>query len=82
MMKVDRENINATDSFFPHKRENVLARIMENLVQSGILLPGETSEYRDYFSCYDWNELLQILNESNRQRAACDPVIVHTYNYL
>ena len=81
MIKIDRENINATDSYFPHKRENVLTRIMENLVQSGILLPGETSEYRDHFSRYDWVELLQILDESNR-RVTCDPIIVHDYDYF
>ena len=77
MIKINRENINVTDSFFPNKRENVLARIMENLVQSGILMPGETNIYRDHFSRYDWDELLQILDESNRQRATCDPIIVH-----
>ena len=68
MIKVDWENMKATDSVFPIKRENVLARIMENFVQSGILLPGETSTYRDHFSRYDWKELLQILDESNKQK--------------
>ena len=68
MIKVDWENMKATDSVFPIKRENVLARIMENFVQSGILLPGETSIYRDHFSRYDWKELLQILDESNKQK--------------
>ena len=70
MSKLYGENIKVADSFFPRKREYVLARIMANLVQSGILLPEETREYRDYFSRYDWNELLQILDESNRQRAS------------
>ena len=69
MVKIDWENMKATDSVFPIKREGILARIMENLVRSGILLPAETSEYRDYFTRYDWSELLQILDESNRQKA-------------
>ena len=68
MIKIDWENIKAEDSLYPEKREYVLARIMANFVQSGILLTWETSKYRDYFSRYDWNELLQILDESNRQR--------------
>ncbi|HEY94336.1 MAG TPA: hypothetical protein G4O15_05310 [Dehalococcoidia bacterium] len=75
MVKIDWENTNAVDSTYPQKRENVLARIMLNLVQCGILLPGETSLYCDHFSRYDWNELLQILDESNRQRVTCDSVI-------
>ena len=66
MIKIDWENIKAEDSLYPEKREFVLARIMANFVQSGILLPGETSKYRNHFSRYDWNELLQILDESNR----------------
>lgn len=71
---VSREYIEVEDSLYPQKRENVLARIMANLVRSGILLPGETSLYRDQFSRYDWNELMQILDESNRQRAVCNSV--------
>ncbi|HEY93897.1 MAG TPA: hypothetical protein G4O15_03025 [Dehalococcoidia bacterium] len=68
MIKIDWENRKVTDSLLPEKREYVLARIMANLVQSGVLLPGETKKYRDYFSRYDVNELMQILDESNRQR--------------
>ena len=67
MIKIDCENMKAMDPF-PIKRENVLARIMENLVQSGILLPEETDTYHDHFSRYDWKELMQILNESGRQK--------------
>ena len=69
MIKNDWENMKATDSVFPVKREGILARIMENLVRLGILLPSEISEYCDSFSRYDWDELLQILDESNRQKA-------------
>ena len=74
MIKVDWENMKAADSLLPEKREYVLARIMANLVQSGVLLPGETIQYRDYFSRYDWDELLQILDESNKQRIPCESV--------
>ena len=74
MIKIDWENIKATDSF-PNKRENVLARIMENLVQSGVLLPEETDTYHDHFSRYDWKELVQILDELSRQKTVCGPVI-------
>jgi hypothetical protein len=72
MVKIDWENTRAEDSMYPQKRENVLARIMENLVRSGILLPGEARIYRDYFSRYDWKELLQILDESKRQSTRYD----------
>jgi hypothetical protein len=41
---------------------------MANLVQSGVLLPGETNEYCNSFNRYDLDELLQILDESNKQR--------------
>ncbi|UCC18041.1 MAG: hypothetical protein JSU58_05675 [Dehalococcoidales bacterium] len=74
--KIDWENLKAVDSLFPTKREYVIARIMANLVQSGVLLPGETSTYHDYFSRYDWDELLQILDESNRQIATRDSVSI------
>jgi hypothetical protein len=69
MIKIDWEKMKAMDSVFPIKREGILARIMENLVRSGILLPAETSEYHDYFYRYDWDELLQILDESNKQKS-------------
>jgi len=75
MIKIDWENMKTTDSVFPINRERILARIMENLVRSGILLPGETSIYRDHFYRYDWDELLQILNESNKQKAECISVV-------
>ena len=75
MINVDWGNVRAEDPQLPITRENVLVRIMENFVETGILLPGETSEYRDSFSRYNWNELLQILDESNRQRVSCDLVI-------
>jgi hypothetical protein len=71
-IKNEWENREATDSVFPIKREGILARIMENFVETGILLPAETREYRDSFSRYNWYELLQILDESNRQRISCD----------
>lgn len=74
-MKVNREYMEVEDSFYPQKRENVLTRIMTNLVRSGVLLPGETHIYRDHFTRYDWNELLQILDESNKRKAAYDSVI-------
>ena len=67
MIKIDWEHLKAADSLYPQKRANVLAGIMTNLVKSGILLPWETSTYRDTFSRYDWDELLQILDESNEQ---------------
>jgi len=75
MIKTDREKLFVEDSSYPKKRENVLARIMVNLVQSGILLPGETIKYRDDFSRYDWAELLQILDELKRQRFSYASVI-------
>ena len=74
-LKIDWENMNAIGSVFPMKREGILARIMENFVETGILLPAETSEYRDSFSRYNWKELLQILDESTRQRVSCELII-------
>ncbi len=75
MIKIDLEDRKVVDSLCAKKREYVLARIMANLVQSGILLPEETDTYLDYFSRYEWIELLQILDESNKQRGAGDLVI-------
>ena len=66
--KIYGETMKAVDPSFPTERENVLASILANLVQSGILLPWETHKYRNDFSRYDWDELLQILEESYRQR--------------
>ncbi len=66
------ENTKVADSLYPQQRASVLASIMTNLVRSGILLPWETSTYRENFSCYDWDELLQILAESNEQRVHSD----------
>ena len=74
MIKIDWENMKVADSLLPEKREYVLARIMANLVQSGVLLPGETNNYRDSFTRYDLNELMQILDESNRQRVPGESV--------
>ena len=74
MRKNYAENTEVADSLYPQKRADVLASIMTNHVKSGILLPWETSTYRDNFSRYDWDELLQILDESNSQSACSNPV--------
>ena len=68
MIRDEWKYMKAEDSLYAKNRANVLASIMTNLVKSGILLPRETSTYRDNFSCYDWDELLQILDESKEQR--------------
>ena len=71
MVNTDYRNTKVEDTLHLKKREDVLDTIMTNLVQSGILLPEETSKYIEDFYHYGWNELLLILDESNRQRSSC-----------
>ena len=76
LINTDNMNTKVEEALHLEKREDVLDAIMANLVQSGILLPEETSKYIEDFFHYGWNELLLILEESNRQRA-CDLINIH-----
>lgn len=55
---------------YPVQRNEVVTAIIKNLTEAGVLLPDEIERYREVVSRYDEYQLLQVLDESNRQNHA------------